>query len=185
MSAQEDAQLIGRTARGDAEAFRQFVEQYQASVFRLAMVWTRCPQDAEDVLQETFLSVYKGAAGFRGDASPRTWLFRIARNAAFHLGLRTARQQAEVSLESLGELAGWNADNPEELAARAERAEWLARAMRDLPGEDREILTLRELEGLSGEETAGVLGLSLTAMKSRLHRARLRLIARLRQGGVE
>jgi RNA polymerase sigma-70 factor (ECF subfamily) len=148
-----------------------------------ARVWTRTPADAEDLLQETVLSGFRGAAGFRGDVFARTWLFRIARNAAFHQRHRAAQHRQQVSLESLGELAGWNAAGPEQLAARAHRRDLLLGALNGLEPEDREILTLRELEGLSGEETAEALGLSLAAMQSRLHRVRLRLIARLRQGG--
>jgi RNA polymerase sigma-70 factor (ECF subfamily) len=89
----------------------------------------------------------------------------------------------DVPLPELGEAAGWGDQNPEEGALRSERRGCLARALEALGPEEREILVLRELEELTGEETAAALGIGLAAMKSRLHRARLRLAAQLRRDG--
>jgi RNA polymerase sigma-70 factor (ECF subfamily) len=168
-----DDELIRRTALGDHGAFHALVERHEAAVLRFLRLLTR--HDAEDILQDTFLAVYRSAAQYRGDASFRTWLFRIAKNAAYQARLRRARHG-----ESTGEfptLIGY--DDPEQQAIRAERLKVLYRALASLEREDREVIMLRDLRGISGEETAHVLGITLAAMKSRLHRARARLAASL------
>lgn len=139
---------------------------------------------AEDALQETFLAAYRGAAGFRGEGRVRGWLFTIAR----HCATKSARDPAhlesnEEKLEVLGARAGWGSDPEHELQA-AERRGALLRALDSLSSEDRTVISLHDLEELTGPETAEVLGLPLAAVKSRLHRARLRLMAALRAQGV-
>lgn len=177
-----DALLLARAGAADREAFATLVERHQASVFRFARTVVTRPADAEDVLQQTFLAAWRGASRFRGESSVRTWLFTIARNAALGLRAREARwPAAEVPLDELGVAAGWGSADPESVAVAAERRAAFEAALRALEPADREILTLRDLEGLSGDETAGLLGLSLPAMKSRLHRARLALAAKVRQ----
>ncbi len=175
-----DRQLIERTAAGERAAFHALVDRYQAALFRYARNTTRTRQDAEDVLQETFLAAFRSAGGFRGEASVKTWLFTIARNAAFQIRGASARvRKVDVDLATLGAQAGWGQD-PEILLIRSQNKEILSRALAVLAPEDREILVLRDLEGLSGEDAAEVLGLGLPAMKSRLHRARLRLAGAVR-----
>ena len=181
-----DEALIRAAAGGDWSAFEQFVERHRAAVWRHLRTLAPRTQDAEDAMQEAFLAVWRAAGGFRGECSAKKWLFTIARHAAF----RQRRAQPLVNglevteLDELARLAGFASESPEQLAARAQCAETLRRALDSLSAEDREIVTLRDLDGLSGEETAEVLGLSLTAMKSRLHRARLRLAAALNWGGA-
>lgn len=180
-----DSELLQRTAGGDREAFSRFAERHQAAVYRHACYLAERREDAEDLLQETFLAALRAAGQFRGDASARTWLFTIARNA----WLRRARPQAaaggeEMDLESLAASAGWGSQNPESLAMLAQDRQRLERALARLGEGEREVIILRDLEGLSGEETAAVLGISLAAMKSRLHRGRIELAARLRGGAV-
>ncbi|MEZ5288561.1 MAG: sigma-70 family RNA polymerase sigma factor [Vicinamibacterales bacterium] len=176
-----DEALLGLAAGGDADAFDVFLLRHSASVFRLARALLRQPDEAEDVLQQTFLSAWRHAAQFRGEASARTWLFAIARHAAVrHRRTRAREPVDDAPIDDLGLEAGWGGPDPEAMAVAAEDRERLSRALAALTDEQREILTLRELEGLSGEETARVLGLGLAAMKSRLHRARLALAGRLR-----
>jgi RNA polymerase sigma-70 factor (ECF subfamily) len=178
-----DADLVTRSARGDRDAFSALVERHQARVYRFARGLARDDHEAEDLLQQTFLGAWLGARLYRGDASVRTWLFTIARNAAFQARARRGREPVdEMPLEELGVAAGWGVGDPELLASRAQRRDLLAGALARLEPLDREVLTLRELEGLTGEETAASMGLGLAAMKSRLHRARLRLAAELRKG---
>lgn len=166
----------------DREAFDAQVAHHQASVFRLARLLTRSQDDAEDVLQQTFLSAWRHRAQFRGDASVRTWLLTIARNIALTMRTRQSREPRDTTpLEDLGIRAGWGGPNPEDLAILGERHQRLTAAFARLPAEDREILTLRDLEELSGDATAQLLGVSLPAMKSRLHRARLALAALVRE----
>ena len=179
-----DAALLARAGAGDRRAFDLFVERHQASVFRFARTQVSRPDDGEDLLQQTFLSAWQAAGTFRGDGPARGWLFTITRHAATRLRQRQTREALDdTPVEDLGVQAGWGQSNPEGLAIRHERHTAIASALAALPAEDREILTLRDLEGTSGEEAAALLGVGLAAMKSRLHRARLRLAAELRKGG--
>jgi RNA polymerase sigma-70 factor (ECF subfamily) len=176
-----DDALIARAVGGNEQAFAVLVGRHQASVFRLARAMTHGREAAEDILQQTFLSAWRGLAGFRGDASVRTWLFTIARHAVFQREARLAREPIdETPIDELGIQAGWGQADPERLAIRSEAHARLSAALASLEPGEREVLTLRELEGLSGDETAALLGVSLSAVKSRLHRARLRLAAALR-----
>lgn len=177
-----DAELVARSARGDDEAFGVLVSRHQASVFRLARAMTHGREAAEDILQQAFLAAWRALPGFRGDASIRTWLFTIVRHAAFHREARLAREPIDdTPVDDLGLQAGWGQTDPERLAIQSESRARVSAALASLDPDDREVLTLRELEGLSGDETAALLGVSLGAVKSRLHRARLRLAAALRR----
>ena len=176
-----DFERLRRSAAGDRDAFDEIVLRHHASVFRLARLLASGMEEAEDVLQQTFLSAWRGAGQFRGEASVRTWLLTIARHAALRMRERRTREPLdETPLDELGMRAGWGAPDPETLAVAAERRGLLAAAFAALSAEDREILTLRDLEGLSGDDAAALLGLSVPAMKSRLHRARLTLAARVK-----
>jgi RNA polymerase sigma-70 factor, ECF subfamily len=184
-----DDRLIERTATGDRAAFERLMERHAAAVLRLARAMAPDEATAADVVQEALLAAYRGAATYRpGVASVRTWMFSIARNAARKAARRHTREQPlddadETPLVELGANAGWGADVP---TARFEEHENLVRALSVLPPEDLQIILLRDIEGLPGEEAAQVLGVGLPALKSRLHRARLRLMAVMRagEGGV-
>lgn len=177
-----DAELIASSARQDDGAFNALVERHQAAVFRFARSIAANDAAAEDALQETFLAAWNGAATFRGESSVRAWLFAIARNAVMRQHRRRVDEPADTeSLSVLAERAGWgNDDDPEREAMRNEQRKIFERALRRLTPADREVLTLRDIEGLSGDETAEVLGVPLAAMKTRLHRARLRITAAVR-----
>jgi RNA polymerase sigma-70 factor (ECF subfamily) len=162
--------------------FDALVTRHQASVFRLARLLTRSQDDAEDVLQQTFLSAWRHRAQFRGEASVRTWLLTIARNTALTARTRLGREPLDATpLDDLGIRAGWGGPSPEDLAIRSEQHHRLSAAFARLSADDQTILTLRDLEALSGDATAQLLGLSVPAMKSRLHRARLTLAALVRE----
>lgn len=176
-----DLELVRRAATHDVEAFGTLVVRHQASVFRLAHLLSRSRDEAEDILQQTFLAAWQHIGRFRGDASVRTWLLTIARNAALTRRARVSKEPIDaVPVDELGVRAGWGAD-PETLAIAGERHGLLEEAWRRLSPDEQEILTLRDLEGLSGEETATMLAITLPAMKSRLHRARLSLAAFVRE----
>jgi RNA polymerase sigma-70 factor (ECF subfamily) len=180
-----DRDLIARTAEGDRRAFEQLLERHAAAVLRLAEAVSD-PSTAEDAMQQTFLSVYEHAASFRGDASVRTWVLTIARNAAHRLNRKTRREElVEQPLMQLGVEAGWGSDDPEAIAIASERKGVLRKAMSLLSSDDQEVLILRDIEGLRGAEAAEVLGIGERAVKSRLHRARLRLAASLRAIGPD
>lgn len=180
-----DAQLLGRTAAGDRGAFDDLVRRHQAVVYRFARAATRSAEQAEDVLQETFLAAFRSADTYRGDASVKSWLLAIARNKVRRLGRPRAGQPDHFEpLEVLGQRAGWGSEGgPEAAAIDDQRRERLAAVLEGLNPEDREVLVLRDLEGLPGAEVASMLGVGLAAMKSRLHRARLRFAAALRTEG--
>jgi RNA polymerase sigma-70 factor, ECF subfamily len=169
-----DDELIRRTAGGDHGAFDELVQRHGAAVLRFLRLLARC--DAEDILQDTFLAVYRSAAQYRGEASFRTWLFRIAKNAAYQARIRRARHGEWTS--EFPALIGY--DDPEQQAIRSQRLRALNAALASLDAEDREVIMLRDLRGISGDDTARVLGISLAAMKSRLHRARTRLANTIR-----
>jgi RNA polymerase sigma-70 factor (ECF subfamily) len=177
-----DAELIAATAAGDREAFGALVIRHQGAILRVARALV--PQQAEDVLQETFLAAFRFAGTYRGDAPVRSWLFTIARHAAHRLARKRSEVAAdERSIEMLGHAAGWGTDDVERAAVRAEQHAQLTAALERLPEGEREVLALRDAAGLSSEDTAGALGVSVAAMKSRLHRARLHLAAELRARG--
>lgn len=179
-----DDELLKRTAAGEREAFDELVARHRAAVFRFAKAATEGPEAAEDVLQETFLAAWRAAASFQGRSAVRTWLLTIARNQAWHHRRRAGRLPVDdVPLEDLAAAAGWGDPGPEAGAILSERRARLARALAAMGPEEREVLVLRELEELTGEETAAALGIGLAAMKSRLHRARLRLAVHLRRDG--
>ena len=155
--------------------------RHQAAVFRFATAVSRDSSEAEDALQETFLAAWRGAASFRGEEA-RPWLLTIARRAVYRLHRRREGEPSDfVSIEDLGQKAGWGSEDPEtEMASLQDRA-LLRHALSRLPATYREVLVLRELESFSGNEVASMTGLSLAAVKSRLHRARLALTAAVKE----
>lgn len=174
-----DQDLLLQAATGNANAFEVFVVRHREAVWRFVCSLTRDSASAEDALQDTFLSAWRDAAGFRGDQSAIGWLLTIARHAVYRLYRGRAGEPDRMeSLSELGEAAGWGAeaDPLETLAIQDEVTKALAR----LSLEDREVLVLREQHGFSLEECAALLGLGIPALKSRLHRARLRFVAHLR-----
>jgi RNA polymerase sigma-70 factor, ECF subfamily len=171
----------------DRAAFAAVVAEHQAALYRYARVLCRDALQAEDVLQETLMAGLRGWAGFRGDASVRSWLFTLAR----HTAQRSARPRAgqPTTFEALGELAsdaGWGnpSDNPEHRVASAERRAAMNAALSQLKPEDQEVIVLRDLEQLSGPEVAKILELAPDAVRARHHRARLRLMSVLRKEGL-
>lgn len=180
--APSDVDLLRASGAGDTEAFAVLVDRHQARAFRFALALTPTRQAAEDVLQQAMLSAWRSAAHFRADATVRTWLLTIVRNAAYHDCVRRRREPLDDrSLDDLGLDAGWGAPSQERALLDRERHDALARALDRLPDDDRAVVVLRDLEGLSGDDACAVLQLSLAAMKSRLHRARLRLAAEVRK----
>jgi RNA polymerase sigma-70 factor, ECF subfamily len=174
-----DDALLRRSAIGDRDAFDAFARRHQGQVFRyLRASFDTDVVDVEDALQETFLAAWKAASAYRGGASARGWLFAIARNA---MRARFRRRQEVAhdhdTLEALGLAAGWGRVDEQAEVAQIEAREVIDRGLAALGPDDREILLLRDWQGMSGDEVCALLELSLPAMKSRLHRARLRFCA--------
>ncbi len=181
--AADDARLLRLTAEGDPAAFSELMERHADPVYRLLKSLGSTPEDAEDALQECFISAWRGAHTYEGSGSVRSWLFTIARHTLYRQFRRRAGEPPDAeSLEVLAAEAGWgeSTDFTHQLAARDE-VEW---ALAQIPMSERQVVVLRDLEGFSGEEVADVLELSLSAMKSRLHRGRLRLMKIVREGGA-
>lgn len=176
MTAPPDAALLGLSAGGDRAAFTTLMDRHAGAVHRFLLSLGAAPDDAEDALQDCFIAAWRGAGTFRGIGSVRAWLFSIARNSFRRQHRRRAGEPDDVdSLEELGAAAGWG--NRSDFSHRFELMDELRWALDQLPEDERQVVVLRDLEGLGGDEAAGVLGLSLAAMKSRLHRGRLRLMA--------
>ncbi len=175
-----DNELVRAAQTGDERAFRRLVERYEPKVYRLALKMMREPQDAEDVLQETFINVFRHLDSFRGDAEFSTWIYRIATNASL-MKLRSKKPVAsldepvDAEEETLPrELTDWSATPEEMLLSRETRAQ-MELALARLPETLRTVFVLRDVEGLNVEETARVLDISQANVKTRLHRARLAL----------
>jgi RNA polymerase sigma-70 factor (ECF subfamily) len=177
--------LIERLRAGDKAACAECVELHADGIYRLALRMMRNETDAEDVVQETLLSAFRAIRSFDGRSSLKTWLYRIAYNAALMRLRRYAPQTVPVddSPDDEGdapprELHDWCCLPEQEFETAAARAE-LERAVEALSPRLREVFVLRELEELSTEETAATLGVSEAVVKTRLHRARLWLRDRL------
>ena len=182
----QDIEQLARVAAGDQSALSALVQRHQDAVYRFACSMLRDPSAAEDVLQETFLSALRHAGSFRGDGSVGSWLMTIARRHAYRLMRRRVGEPAIMEpLDRLGVAAGWGAAPGDGLAAHLDRQDAVRRALASLSESDREIILLRDVEEFSGLETARILEIPVPAMKSRLHRARLRLAAALRKGGYD
>lgn len=182
----DESNLVERAQGGDARAFTELVNQYERKIFRLAKHITQSQEDAEDVLQETFLKAYGHLPEFQRQSKFYTWLVRIAVNESL-MKLRKRRTARTVSLDEgidtgeetvAREIAVWE-DNPEERYSREELRRILDEAIDALPPIFRTVFVLRDIDELSTEETAGVLNISIPAVKSRLLRARLQLRDRL------
>lgn len=176
-AAADDAELLARIARGDRAAFDALVARHERALYRFAR--RVAGAEAEDALQDAFLAVWRGASGWRGDAAARTWLFQIVAHACHRRRRRPAGAPDRAVEPRDAEVVAAPAAAPDAVAGAREVGRALDAALAALEPEAREVLLLRDVEGLPGEEVAEVLGLSLAAMKSRLHRARLALEERV------
>jgi RNA polymerase sigma-70 factor, ECF subfamily len=167
-----DARLMERIARGDREAFDALVARHEGALFRFA--GRLVGDEAEDALQEALLSLWRSAGSWRGEASVRTWLFQVVAHACHRRLRRAPEGGVGVDDERSAEVAS-GSPAPDAVASARQVGRALEAALARLEPEAREVLLLRDVEELPGEEVAAVLGLSLAAMKSRLHRGRLAL----------
>lgn len=182
----EELTLVQAAKGGDVAAFEELVRRYDRNVFRIAQHITQNREDAEDVVQDAFLKAYQNLEQFQGNSKFYTWLVRIAVNEAL-MRLRKRRNDRTVSLDEdvetdegsmPREVADWS-PNPEQIYGTSELGDILKKTIQGLPPGFRTVFVLRDIEGLSTEETAEMLGLSVPAVKSRLLRARLQLRERL------
>jgi RNA polymerase sigma-70 factor (ECF subfamily) len=185
----DDAALIQAIAAGGREAFETLLCRYERSLLGFARTVSGSTELAEDVLQETFVSVWRSASTYRGEASARGWLYGIARNALRRQYRRRVGEPSALesfdalgSPDALGRAAGWGEADDGGYAARVESRLDLEAAFARLSPKDREILYLVDVEGLTHEEAGRLSDVGTGAVKTRVHRARLRLMAALRGG---
>ena len=178
----DESGLVAGAKRGDGAAFTELVNRYERKIFRLAKHITQNEEDAEDVLQDSFLKAYEHMGEFQEQSKFYTWLVRIAVNEAL-MKLRKRRPGKIFSLDDAvdtgeemvaREIAVWE-DNPEQRYSQEELREILRQAIDGLSPIFRTVFILRDVDELSTEETASALGISVPAVKSRLLRARLQL----------
>ena len=180
-----DEELVARARAKDFGAFEQLLDRYEDKIFRLAYRFVRNETEAKEVLQDTFLSIWRKLDTFKGDAQFGSWLYRVAANTAL-MRLRAQRRHPEISTEELpvgyldnyGQLPppgeNW-AKRPDDELQSDELRRHIQSAVDGLPEIYRTVFLLRDVEGLSTEETAEVLQTSVPTVKTRLHRARLAL----------
>lgn len=172
----EEGALITAARGGDRDALEKLLALEEKRIYAFGLRMCRNPDDARDVLQETMLAVAKNIGTFRGESSLSTWLFQIARSHC--IKNRRRRQGVPAVHEQLDDVAEHTEDprpGPEHAAGRREQQAMLQRALASLPAGSREVLVLRDVEGLTASEVAEVMGISVAAVKSRLHRARASL----------
>lgn len=180
-----DIDLVESFRAGESASFLELLNRYTQKVHNLAMRITRNPEDAEEVLQDVFVTVYKKIDKFEGKSAFSSWLYRITVNTSF-MKLRKRRQNQSISLEEISPSVreSWVSDRSDQsdinfICSRHELRNELERAVSKLPGEYRVIFVLRDIDGLSNQEVGEILNLSVPAVKSRLHRSRLMLRKRL------
>ncbi len=196
--AREEARLLALARAGSGEAFDELVGLYSDRIYGLLVRLTGSVEDAEDLAQECFLRAYRSLASFRGGSAFYTWLYRIALNLARSSGRsKQRRREVEVPMAAVvarradedgGEPdarieAAAVQDSPEELAHRQEMITKVQGAVEELSHEHREVVVLRDIEGLDYDQIGQLIGATREAVKSRLHRARGELAARLRGMG--
>jgi len=188
-----DRELVERAQKGDGAAFAQLVDRHQRQLYRLALRMTGSEADAQEVLQEAFLNAYQKLPLFRGEAQFSSWLYRIAANSAL-MRLRRKRRAPDTLSDQPLELSGprfsaegyleptsssdWSQRADEKMMS-GELGTAINKAVQELPADYRTVFLLKDVDGLSNEDIANALDLTVPAVKSRLHRARLALREKL------
>lgn len=184
-----EARLIERLRARELGAFEDLLHHFERPVYSLCFRLLGDAEEARDAAQETFLKVYRGLSGFRGEAGLKTWIYRIAINQAMNQQRwwRRRHRYETVSLdltrgdsESLGNLLPANSASPEQQAIATERERSILRALAEIKPEYRITLVLREIEELSYEEIAKTMGISIGTVKSRIARGREELRRRVK-----
>ncbi len=180
-----DDELVRRAQAQDNRAFDELVRRYRDKVYRLCFKILRHEEDAAEALQDAFLSAYRGLKNFKAESTFSTWLYRVATNASLmkyrkrrdgHVSLEQSQSNDEDT-ESL-QIPDWSSQPLKELLD-AETREVMEEGIQRLPEELRTVFVLRDIEGLSNAEVGEILELTVAAVKSRLHRARIALRDRL------
>ena len=178
----QDSELVTMAQRGEHDAFEQLVSRYGGRLYTMGRRMCGNDDDAKDMLQDTFTAAYKGMGGYRADAKFSVWLYQIAKHACMRMRRKSKFAPREtLSLNELApdedelktlHVADWRQTPIDELLNK-ELQSVLDEAIQQLPPDHRMVLLLRDVEGFSAEETGQIVGVSVSAVKSRLHRARL------------
>ena len=185
-----DEQLVERAIAGDTDAFGEVVRRWERKIYALAYGFTGSVEDARDAAQETFVAAYRNLRNFRGEAKVSSWLHRIAVNQCI-TRQRRARVRAETGIEDAVESSGEGFLSTSETCSPAravevkERTEAVRRAVAALTPELREVVLLKEFEGLTFQEIAEALQVPLSTVKSRLYTALRQLRMRLEKFELE
>jgi RNA polymerase sigma-70 factor (ECF subfamily) len=186
LAALTDDVLVARARAKDVAAFEELLARYEEKLYRLAMRFVRNENDAQEILQDVFLSAWRNLGGFEGRAQVGSWLYRVTVNAAL-MFLRSRNRHPEIAVEDVepsllhagpGHAHHRGSDwtqQPDEQLQSEELRRHIQKAVDELPEGLRAVFLVRDVEGLSTEETAELLDLSLPAVKTRLHRARMAL----------
>src|SRR5512145_1629503 len=182
-----DRQLVERAQRGDKRAFELLVEKYQRKLARLLSRFIRDPAEVEDVSQEAFIKAYRALPSFRGDSAFYTWLYRIGINTAKNYLVSQGRRAPTSTEYDAEEAEGFedasqlrDINTPESLLLSKQIGQTVNAAMEALPEELRTAIVLREIDGLSYEEIAGIMDCPIGTVRSRIFRAREAVAAKLR-----
>ena len=184
-----DLELVEQFKKGSIPAFEEIVLRYQSKAYNLAMKFTRNQEDAEEVLQDVFSTLFRKIEGFRGQSAFSSWVYRIIVNASF-MKLRKRKQNRCISIEDLSPVVRQSCMERREDTADAKTDSFtlnrelrgvLQNAIDRLPQQYRAVFVLRDVDGLSNQEVSEILGLSIPAVKSRLHRSRLMLRKKLQR----
>ena len=186
MPRDEDAVLLEQLRAGDEKAFVELVRRYHRRLTSLALTFVPSPEMAEDVAQETWLAVFRGVGRFEGRSSLRTWLFQICANRARSVAAReqrlaSRRSELDIDPDRSGSGAGWSspsqhwADAVDDRLEAGELAAHVRRAIEELPQLQRQVVTLRDIEGLPSVQVCEVLSLSEPNQRVLLHRGRSRI----------
>lgn len=181
-----DEQLVAEFNSGSIVAYEELIQRYAGKAYSLAQRLTRNPQDAEEVLQDVFVTVYRKLSKFEGKSTFSSWLYRVTVNASF-MKLRRRKHDNNISVEEVlpqilnGALARQATASSEgdKVTAQHQLSELLEDAIQRLPEEYRPVFILRDVDGLSSREVGKILNISVPAVKSRLHRSRMMLRRRL------
>jgi len=189
VSSNAETRFIEKLKAGEAKAFDDFVVRYSSNVYALLIRLTQDEEEAKDLTQETFLRALKAIKNFRGDADLKTWLYRIAVNESRNRFRWWKRRNKSLTLsldaenaaneKPLSERISDNSEDPEMETLRRERERALHQALRELPTNFREVIVLRDIEGLTYEEVAIALKMNVGTVKSRIARGREELRKKL------
>ena len=189
MTREEESAVIKRILEGDINAFELLMSAYEKNVYNLALRMCSNPEDAADMTQEAFIKAYNSLSSFRGDSKFSVWLYRIVSNVCLDF-LRKQKRRPSVSLsvedddgESTELQIPDESNSPHKLLEQKLSREALSRGLKELPEDQRQILILRELQGLSYDEISEVLNIEAGTVKSRIFRARKKLCAFLIKDG--